>query len=174
MKKAILVLVSEDRRTGRPVSDILPYSDANKAFKEAIAAGEGPDPAFPRLELWEPSGKSHRFKQFRGVSSYEEEISAAAEAAEAEAKAAAEAAEAEAKAAAEAAEAAEAEAKAAAEAAEAAEAEAKAAPTDIHPTGVSPSATENGSPNDATAVDTASDPPSTTEVSSAPKPKKRH
>jgi hypothetical protein len=86
MKKAILVLVSEDRRTGRPVSDILPYSDANKAFKEAIAAGEGPDPAFPRLELWEPSGKSHRFKQFAGglvevepVSTSEESVSTSEE-----------------------------------------------------------------------------------------------
>lgn len=42
------------------------------------------------------------------------------------------------------------------------------ASSDIHPAGVSPSAAETGSPADPTAADKESDPPSTSEVASAP------
>ena len=64
MKTAILLAVSADGRTGRPLTEVLPYDEAKKKFRELSNATESPDPAFPVIEIWTGCEKS---KKFRGA-----------------------------------------------------------------------------------------------------------
>lgn len=62
MKTAILVLLSEDRKTGQPLTALLPLDQAKAQYKELCEGGVSPDPRFPVVEIWAGTVKGRRLK----------------------------------------------------------------------------------------------------------------
>ncbi len=60
MKTAILVAVSEDGRTGQPLTGVLPYDQAARQLKTATEVPAG----FAALELYVKGGKRRKLKSF--------------------------------------------------------------------------------------------------------------
>ncbi len=72
MKVAILVALSDDQRTGQPVSTVLPQDEAVRLFKEAVTAGLAPAKDLPTLEVWtrtDGRSKTQRFDPARAAKS---------------------------------------------------------------------------------------------------------
>ncbi|MFK5920920.1 MAG: hypothetical protein QM496_01970 [Verrucomicrobiota bacterium] len=65
MKLAILIAFSLNRREGKVVSDVKPFSELLKEFKERVAADDAPNDDYPRLEIWMRGrcAKSHKFRE---------------------------------------------------------------------------------------------------------------
>jgi hypothetical protein len=68
MKTALLILLAEDRKSGQPLTDLLPFDQAKAQYKELCEGGVSPDPRFPVLELWSGPVKSRRLKGTETVS----------------------------------------------------------------------------------------------------------
>lgn len=62
MKTALLILLAEDRKSGQPLTDVLPLDQAKAQYKQLCEGGVSPDPRFPVLEIWSGPIKSRRFK----------------------------------------------------------------------------------------------------------------
>ena len=62
MKTAILVLVSEDKKQGQPLTGVLPYDEAVAEYKALCEANVSPIAEFPVLQIWVPAAKSRRLK----------------------------------------------------------------------------------------------------------------
>lgn len=62
MKLAIVVALSEDKRRGVPITDLLPYDQAVAKFKSYRGANTSPVVDYPHLAVWTASGvtKSHK------------------------------------------------------------------------------------------------------------------
>jgi hypothetical protein len=70
MKVAILVALSDDQRSGQPVSQVLPQDEAVALFKAAVTAGRAPDKDLPTLEVWtrlDGRAKTQRFDPARAA-----------------------------------------------------------------------------------------------------------
>lgn len=67
MKIAAIFLIAANKKSGRAVTELLPYDQALKEFKEAVNYGVGHSEEFPTIELWSASGtsKSHKFRRFQ-------------------------------------------------------------------------------------------------------------
>jgi hypothetical protein len=68
MKVAILVALSDDQRSGQPISPVLPQDEAVALFKLAVTAGRAPDKDLPTLEVWtrmDGRAKTQRFDPAR-------------------------------------------------------------------------------------------------------------
>ena len=62
MKTALLILLAEDRKSGQPITDLLPLDQAKAQYKKLCEGGVSPDPRFPVLEIWSGPIKSRRLK----------------------------------------------------------------------------------------------------------------
>lgn len=62
MKTALLILLAEDRKSGQPLTDVLPLDQAKAQYKKLCEGGVSPDPRFPILEIWSGPIKSRRLK----------------------------------------------------------------------------------------------------------------
>jgi hypothetical protein len=68
MKTALLILLSEDRKSGQPITDVLPLDQAKAQYKALCEGGVSPDPRFPVVALWVGELKSRRLKGTETVS----------------------------------------------------------------------------------------------------------
>jgi hypothetical protein len=62
MKTALLILLAEDRKSGQPITDVLPLDQAKAQYKKLCEGGVSPDPRFPVVALWVGELKSRRLK----------------------------------------------------------------------------------------------------------------
>lgn len=69
MKTAILVLLSEDGKAGKAITDVLPFDEAKGQYKALCEGNVSPDPAYPVLALVAGFEKRKRLKGTTGVSS---------------------------------------------------------------------------------------------------------
>lgn len=68
MKTALLILLAEDRKSGQPLTELLPFDQAKAQYKKLCEGGVSPDPRFPVVELWSGPVKSRRLKGTETVS----------------------------------------------------------------------------------------------------------
>lgn len=62
MKTALLILLAEDRKSGQPITDVLPLDQAKAQYKKLCEGGVSPDPRYPVVALWVGELKSRRLK----------------------------------------------------------------------------------------------------------------
>ena len=61
MKTGILMALADDRRSGSPLTGVLPYDQVVREFKKRVAESDAPD-GLPNLEIWTGKVKSRRIK----------------------------------------------------------------------------------------------------------------
>jgi hypothetical protein len=64
MKLALLIGLTLDKQSGEALTELAPFDQTLKKFKEMVNRGEAPSDRFPVVQLWTTSGlgKSHQFK----------------------------------------------------------------------------------------------------------------